>query len=295
MGMPPRASSSRFWLAIVAVIAAATLVLHVAEARNKPGSGGSIGQQRPAATPHPTAPDAAAPAQPAQPAPQREGLSRWLGPFAGIAIGLGLAGLLGHDAGNVVAAILCAGVLIALVAFLMRWMTRAPPSTAAVGTNGAQYSSYGEETVPAPPPSQLMTQPIAAAVLMKPRTRVPEGFDSEGFLRGAKRKFIELYEAHDLADFATLREFTTDEMFIELKRDIEARSASSRPMDIVTLGADLLEVVTDGGIHWASIRFSGMLRDDRNAPPSAFEEVWNLRKPASGRGGWVLAGIQQVG
>ena len=139
-----------------------------------------------------------------------------------------------------------------------------------------------------------MTQPIAAAVLMKPRTRVPEGFNVEAFVREAKRNFIELYAAHDRGDIATLREFTTDEMLNELKRDIGA-PGSPQTTDIVTLAADLLEVTTEGDTHWASIRFSGMLREDRNAPPSGFEEVWNLRKPAAGSGGWVLAGIQQVG
>jgi predicted lipid-binding transport protein (Tim44 family) len=28
--------------------------------------------------------------------------------------------------------------------------------------------------------------------------------------------------------------------------------------------------------------------------PEAFEEIWNLVKPVSGRSGWLLGGIQQL-
>ena len=51
-----------------------------------------------------------------------------------------------------------------------------------------------------------------------------------------------------------------------------------------------IEQVTDG--HLASVRFSGMLREQAGAAAFRFEEVWNLFKP--GQGGWLLAGIQQI-
>jgi predicted lipid-binding transport protein (Tim44 family) len=37
-----------------------------------------------------------------------------------------------------------------------------------------------------------------------------------------------------------------------------------------------------------------MISEDKGAP-AAFDEVWHLTKPASGKGGWVVAGIQQNG
>jgi predicted lipid-binding transport protein (Tim44 family) len=221
-------------------------------------------------------------------------MGRWLGPLAGLAVGLGLAQMFGHATGSLIVALLCAGILVAAVVFLMRMIGRSRPAAAALGTNGAPYSGFGDETVAAPPPSQLMTQPIAVAALLNARNRIPEGFNVEGFLREAKKNFIELYAAHDRADLDTLREFTTDEMFAELKREVEGRAGVNSPVDIVTLGADLLEMVTEADTRWASIRFSGMLRENRNGVPSSFEEIWNLRRPVSGPGGWVLAGIQQV-
>ena len=64
--------------------------------------------------------------------------------------------------------------------------------------------------------------------------------------------------------------------------------------DVVSLNADLLEVATEQDGHWASVRFSGTVRETPGAAPVGFEEVWNLVKPAQGSSGWLLAGIQQM-
>jgi len=40
-----------------------------------------------------------------------------------------------------------------------------------------------------------------------------------------------------------------------------------------------LEVVTEGELHWASVRFSGSIREEASAPTEAFEEIWHMRKP----------------
>jgi len=55
----------------------------------------------------------------------------------------------------------------------------------------------------------------------------------------------------------------------------------------------LLEVVTEENRHIASVRFSGQLREEANAAPEAFSEVWHLVKPVDGSRGWNVAGIQQ--
>jgi predicted lipid-binding transport protein (Tim44 family) len=127
---------------------------------------------------------------------------------------------------------------------------------------------------------------------------VPAGFDAAGFLRGAKMNFVKLQLANDAGNLEEIREFATPEMFDELSKDVSSRGAESQQTDVVTLNADLLEVVTEGAgaeqRHWASVRFSGMMRETRGAEPVGFEEVWNLVKPADGSSGWLLAGIQQM-
>jgi predicted lipid-binding transport protein (Tim44 family) len=83
-------------------------------------------------------------------------------------------------------------------------------------------------------------------------------------------------------------------MFDLLKQDMTARGPQAQRTDVMTLDADLLEVVTEGNMHWASVRFSGMIREEQSDAAAPFEEIWNLRKPADGSSGWMLAGIQQV-
>jgi predicted lipid-binding transport protein (Tim44 family) len=41
------------------------------------------------------------------------------------------------------------------------------------------------------------------------------------------------------------------------------------------------------------VRFTGQVREAAGQDAVPLDEVWHLTKPASGQGGWVIAGIQQ--
>jgi predicted lipid-binding transport protein (Tim44 family) len=123
---------------------------------------------------------------------------------------------------------------------------------------------------------------------------VPADFDTAGFLRHAKTYFIRLQAAWDRADASDIRDFTTPEMFAEMKLQLQERGAAANHTDVVSLDAELLGIETQGDGYLASVKFSGMIREAENAPAEPFAEVWNLSKPVSGQGGWVLAGIQQL-
>jgi predicted lipid-binding transport protein (Tim44 family) len=122
---------------------------------------------------------------------------------------------------------------------------------------------------------------------------VPEGFDVNGFLRHAKTNFIRMQAAWDRADVNDIREFTTPEMFGELKMQLTERGATSNTTDVVSIDAEMLGVESNTVEHIASVRFHGMIREDVDAPVEHFSEVWILTKPVAGSGGWLLAGIQQ--
>ncbi len=87
----------------------------------------------------------------------------------------------------------------------------------------------------------------------------------------------------------------TDDLVRELTPQIEAQSGRTKT-EVVLLNAELLgmEKITDAGFdgHLASVRFSGMLREEANQAAFRFEEVWNLYK--ADNSGWLLAGIQQI-
>jgi predicted lipid-binding transport protein (Tim44 family) len=123
---------------------------------------------------------------------------------------------------------------------------------------------------------------------------VPADFDVDAFLRSAKTYFIRLQAAWDRGDINDIREFTTPEMFAELKMQLQERGPQPTHTDVVSLNAEMLGVEVVGDQYLASVRFSGMIKEAENAPPEPFAEVWNLSKPIAGQRGWVLAGIQQL-
>lgn len=281
----------KLWAAMFAAVMVAGLVPTDAEARRF-GGARSLGIQRQATPPapkpaQPAATQQTAPSGAAQAAPRPA--SRWLAPLAGLAAGLGLAYLFGDQLGTLLAALLIGVAIVALLGLAMRAMRPRAEAPAP----GLQYAGLGRETVAAPPPSQL---PSIAAVpgVGRDATRIPAGFDVEGFLRQARKNFVALQAANDQGDLESIRDLVTEEMFDALERDVAAHHAAGGRTDVVTLDASLLEVVTENGMHWASIRFSGMLREEADGAPLPFEEIWHLQKPEKGRSGWLLAGIQQV-
>jgi predicted lipid-binding transport protein (Tim44 family) len=261
------------WLFGMCVFAlSVVLAVPEAEARRF-GGARSLGVQRnvqkapPAATP-------AKPAQPQQAAPAATG-SRWGAILGGLALG----GLLAYlFSGQGLAALLIFALLAfaAVMAFRLLAQQRRAPAPQRM-----QYAGFGHETVAAPPPSQA----VGGAL------RAPAGFDAEAFLRGAKTNFIKLQLANDAGAMDEIREFTTDEMFAELARE---RAQAGQQTDVLSLDAQLLEVATEGDKHWASVRFSGQVRETAGSEPAAFSEVWHLAKPVDGSSGWLLAGIQQM-
>jgi predicted lipid-binding transport protein (Tim44 family) len=261
----------------------ATLVATDADAKRL-GGGRSVGAQR-NVTPAPAKPAQGTPQQQAtpQPAPQAQPAqqgSRW-GMLGGILGGLAIGGLLGYlFGGNGLGGIL----LLALLAFGVVMLVRAFASRRG---QQAQVAGMGNETLAVP---ERPSSALSGGGAVSSAATVPAGFDTAGFLRAAKMNFIKLQVANDSGKLDEIREFTTREMFDELRRDIH----TGQQTDVVALNADLLELATERDKHWASVRFSGMVRETPGTEPVGFEEVWNLVKPSDGSSGWLLAGIQQM-
>jgi predicted lipid-binding transport protein (Tim44 family) len=280
---------SRWLIGLCAVLLSGVLVMEDADARGRVGGGRSTGVQRsvpnnpPAATParpgqQQAAPSQAAPAQQAQPS----GLSRWMPMLGGLALG----GLLGYlFAGNGLGGILLIALLVIAAVAIFRMLARRREAPQRM-----QYAGLGQhETVVQP------QRPEASGLHMQSASSpLPAGFDASSFLRGAKMNFVKLQTANDMGRLDEIREFTTDQMFEELRKDLAERHGEMQQTDVEGLNADLLEVTTEGDRHWASVRFSGRVRETVGTAPVGFEEVWNLVKPADGSSGWLLAGIQQM-
>jgi predicted lipid-binding transport protein (Tim44 family) len=257
------------------------------------GGGKSFGMQRQAVTPRPVSPAQAAPA-PANPAPGTPAPKRnWMGPLAGLAAGLGIAALLSHfGMGEGMANILMIGLLVMAAIFVIKLLFRRS-MPAAQPAEPMQYAGLGGSTMApsaqAEPPFGSVAPAVASTAL-----HVPEGFDTEAFLRVAKLNFVRLQTANDAKNMDDIREFVSPEVYAEIKMQMDERGNAPQQTDVVTLNAELLEVATEANHHVASVHFSGMIREAAGAAASPFNEVWNLSKPTDGGKGWVISGIQQV-
>ena len=291
----------RFFIAVCVLALGAALTIDSSEAARL-GGGRSLGAQRSAPMQRqaqPAAPaQAAKPAQPAPAAPAPAAGNRWLGPIAGLAAGLGLGWLIGQGGlggmiGSVMMMLLVAFAAMALFRWFARRNTEATAPVQYAGIGAGTGTGLGNETVAAPPPSQMPSAEAGPDFRSQFQPQIPVGFDADGFLKQAKLNFVRLQEANDRGNVDALREITTEDMYAELKLDLLERAGRTQKTDVVTLTASLLEVVTEGNLHWASVRFAGSIRETPNTAPVAFEEVWHLQKPADGKTGWLLAGIQQ--
>lgn len=260
---------------------------------------------------------------------QRSGMSRFLGPIAGIAAGLGIAALLSSlGLAGPLLEFLSSAILIGLVIFAVMFIVRrlrgnqAKPATqGAFGGQGGQaqdfyanrethdYTQSQPQTQAsqgrspgvfnrAPEAHQAFSTPTEpqttqAVQPLDPSWFVPEGFDTMTFLNVAKEQFVRIQGLWDRGDVEQLKEFLTEDLVTELSPQIiEQASQGNHPTEVVLLNAELLGMEQVAGGHLASVRFSGMLREEPGQEAFRFEEVWNLYKTADS--GWLLAGIQQI-
>ena len=282
-----------------------TLTIGDAEAASKRlGAGKSSGMQReavsadksPAGSPAMAASAAKAPTAAAAAAqPKRS----WMGPLAGLAAGLGLAALASHFGfGEELASMLMIGLLVVAVMVAIGFVMRrraAAQQPALAGAGGLQYATPDAvaggmaraDTGPSMP-AGTSTEAVTAV------GNIPADFDVEGFVRNAKVNFIRLQAANDAGNLDDIREFTTPEMFAELRMNIADRGPVAQETDVVSIDAQVLDVAEEEPRYLVSVRFTGLIREDKAAEPEPVDEIWHLIKPRDGKSGWVLAGIQQV-
>jgi predicted lipid-binding transport protein (Tim44 family) len=239
-------------------------------------------------------------------------MSRWLGPIAGIAAGLGLAALMSHlGLSEGFGTILLLGLIIFAGIFALRmFLARRQAASAPL-----QYSSAGASAGITPP--SAFTPPASTAPSWRipsttdlagetasasapealafgaTRKALPQGFDSAAFAKEAKRQYIEIQRSYDSADRTALSSVMTADMADEIGRELDNRGIH-HPTEIVTLDAEVLDVSTEDDKYWVSVRFTGLVKEDGEPLPHSIDEVWNLTKPVKGGSGWLLAGISQL-
>ncbi len=306
----------RILTALLLVIATTSLlaVTTPAEARRL-GGGSSLGMKRAAPAPAPAAPAAApaAPTQAAAPAgantapapaatpPASSGFSKWLGPLAGLGIGAGLMAMFNGGLGAGMGSMFAMLALAAVAFFLFQMFRRKSQGATAPAMHYADVTPLGAPRL-SPTVNPVADFPVSAgplagssaAVVEKPR--YPQGFDAEEFVRQAKISFIRLQAANDGKDLRDIRDFTTPELYAELAMQIQERGNAAQRTEVVKLDAELLEAVAEQERIIASVRYSGLIREEAAGDALPFSETWHVVKDLQHpTPTWHIAGIQQNG
>jgi predicted lipid-binding transport protein (Tim44 family) len=313
-----------------AVLAVAVLVVAPDADAKRMGGGKSVGKgsqttQRDAApansagnttTSPAAAPSAAAKAPAAAPAAPASNRSKWLGPLAGLAAGLGLAALASHLGFGEGLANIMMIALFAMIAFaaFRFFMAKRAAKAGGAGSMSPAYAGATSEAGSSSPayrtslPAQD-AQPVGysgssgaytggiGSALADGGLQSIAGFDEAGFVRQAKVYFVRLQAAYDSADQKDLREFTSPEMFAELMMEINERNGVANRTEVEKLDAEFLGQGQDSTHQHVSVRFHGTVKEFEgaaiHAEPTAINETWNFAKPANGSEGWTLVGIEQ--
>lgn len=288
--------------ALLTLSLAALLAAPLAEAARM-GKGRSAGMQRSAPTQPMTIP-----ARPAAPAPQPAQPSR--GPGVGTAIAAGAAGAAaGYMLGNAMNdnhASAPSGQpagsgfpwgTIALMALLvggaLMFFRRSQRQATAAMAGGAARMAAPTQFPPIPKVGGSGA-PYGGGMAAQPAVqqgRLTDGTEAAHFLRQAKATFLHLQSLNTPESLEEVRRYMTPELFEDLRADIASNSAVA---DFPQLDCQLLESVQENGRHVASVRFTGMVSEEVNAPTVPFTETWHYVKDANGSSRWLLAGIQQA-
>jgi predicted lipid-binding transport protein (Tim44 family) len=292
----------RFLISLSIALLSLSVMAPQADAKRL-GGGGSSGMQRTvpprsAPTSPPPSQNATPPAAQATPgaaAPAAAPKRSWMGPLAGLAAGLGIAALMSHlgmgaEFGNIIMIALLAMVAFIAIRFVM---SRFAPRS---NSQGMQYAGMGAGSganvpVPANGWGSGSSSVVPAAAVASTASQLPAGFDTAAFERAAKLIFIRMQAANDVADLNDLRAFTTPEMFAAVKLDLQERHNGAQQTDVVKLDAEVLDFAQEATQQIVSVRFHGLIREEKDSAASPFDEVWHLVKPTDGSREWAIAGI----
>jgi predicted lipid-binding transport protein (Tim44 family) len=277
------------------------LLTDTAEARRMGGGksfGSSPSYQRSAPSPQrstnqtaqsqPSKQGQTAPAAPASP------FGRWGGMLGGFLMGgllgsLLFGGMHGFGGPGLLDILIVGGLLF----FLFRYLRARRMATESAGSSAFSGSAFQDVQ----PQESWGTSGYGQAPRAIPSSSepppIPAGFDEKEFLKGAKAVYTRLQQSWDRRDLNDIREFTSPEVFQEIRRQAEEEPNPGRT-EIVLINADLLEVKSDGGQTVASVHYDVLMRESANETMShQVREIWHFREKAPGSS-WILEGIQQV-
>jgi len=227
----------------------------------------------------------------------------WKGRLGAVVVSMGGATLAGvlhvHPAYIAVAVIAFTSLILLLILWIIARAVMRMSQQGGSRSYAGDYSNsiLGKTNEPRVEPNvKPNIKPVAARAaqqIAKSQAAAKDyaDFDVAKFLRSANSSFLRLQTAWDRGDMDDLKQFVTREIYVELKSQIKARGSVESRTGIDTLDAELLKLESGEGKYVATVKFSGMVREEDSAA-TKFMEVWSLTRRIESNN-WRLAGIQQ--
>ena len=113
-------------------------------------------------------------------------------------------------------------------------------------------------------------------------------------LRVARLSFVQLQAAWDRADLSALGNLATESLLEDLRLQLVERGPGPNRTEVLSLDARLLQLEELQEAFLASVDFSGLIREETDAAPTPFRELWLLAKLKNAGQGWQLARVQSL-
>lgn len=228
----------------------------------------------------------------------RSGMSRFLGPLAGVLAGGLLASMLfgGHFSMPGIMDMLLIG---AAIYFGYRFLKRRSNASAAhqgQQQNGSPFSSTPPQENGfsrdhhAPQQTANHTYDAEPVSTGNGPQAAPTDFDREKFLDDMRQRFLRLQKAWDANDMAQIQDNVTPEFYNTLNAE-RRKQPSSNTTEVVRLFVEMGHIQTVKRQEEATVLFHGVIREQ--GQESEFNETWHLIREQRPNEAWYLQGIEQ--
>jgi predicted lipid-binding transport protein (Tim44 family) len=219
------------------------------------------------------------------------GMSRWLGPLAGLAAGGLLASMFmgGGFEGIQLFDILIIGLIIGLIAFLaFRFIASRRKQQAQPATAGGV--PYQRDITPA---ANNIFGGATSSVASQPVIKAPAWFNQSSFINAGREHFLSLQQHWDANEMDQLAEFTTPQLlaFLRQERASLGDGFQSTYIDDLDVQLDGLDDMADKTV--ATLTFSGVEKTSGVDQGEAFSESWRMERLQGDNQPWLIAGMRQ--
>lgn len=121
---------------------------------------------------------------------------------------------------------------------------------------------------------------------------LPEGFDINNFLSGAREHYRIIQQAWNEAKLDQIEEYVSEELFSHLKKE-RAELTDKQHTEVMFVDAELVRADQSFGIAELSIKFSGRYRDQQENVEEDITDIWHLQRDTREENApWLIVGIE---